>query len=236
MRAVRKKPDYERWLSGLLCLCIILPCLNGFTLAAQADSRQGLCEHHPAYTADFGYIEAVEGRPCVHVHSEACGYAEGTPGSPCTHEHTEECFVTQCVHVHNSACYAAAEIPVDTETDPGSGEEAPSAPDSAEPPSPADGEEEIPATPDSEETAPPVDGLEEASVEIGGVQLPLAKSPEGQESVNCVHKCTEESGCVTLRCEHVHNESCSYATPEEAACAHVHDETCGYAETVEGQP
>lgn len=133
MRAVRKKPDYKRWLSVLLCLCIILPCLNGFTLAAQADGRQGLCEHHPAHTADCGYVEAVEGRPCVHVHSEVCGYAEGTQGSPCTHEHTEECFVTECLHVHDSACYAAAEPPADTEANPGGGEEAPTASDSVEP-------------------------------------------------------------------------------------------------------
>ena len=236
MRAVRKKPDYKRWLSVLLCLCIILPCLNGFTLAAQADGRQGLCEHHPAHTADCGYVEAVEGRPCVHVHSEVCGYAEGTQGSPCTHEHTEECFVTECLHVHDSACYAAAEPPADTEANPGGGEEAPTASDSVEPPPPVDGEEETPAAPDSMEAAPPADGLEEGSVEIGGAQPPLAESPEGQEPVNCVHRCTEESGCVTLRCEHVHNEDCGYAAPEEAACAHVHDETCGYAEAVEGQP
>ena len=46
MRAVRKRPNYSRWLSVLLCVCIILPDLNGFTLAAQIDGQDGLCEHH----------------------------------------------------------------------------------------------------------------------------------------------------------------------------------------------
>ena len=83
MRAVRKRPNYSRWLSVLLCVCIILPDLNGFTLAAQIDGQDGLCEHHPAHSADCGFVEAVEGRPCAHVHSEEYGCTEGPLPASC---------------------------------------------------------------------------------------------------------------------------------------------------------
>lgn len=240
----------------MLSLCIILPYLNGFTLAAQMDGQQGLCEHHPVHTADCGYVEAVEGRPCAHVHSGECGYVEGDPGAPCTHEHTEDCYVTACVHVHDDSCYAAEEPPADTGTEPDTGETPPPAedgeekpvePDGEEVPLPAEDGEEGPVEPDGGEVPPPVeDGEEEPAEPEGGEtaspaeiedgETPLAELPEDREPVNCAHRCTAESGCVTLRCAHKHDENCGYIAPTEAFCAHVHDETCGYAEAVEGQP
>ncbi|MCI8336707.1 MAG: LPXTG cell wall anchor domain-containing protein [Peptococcaceae bacterium] len=32
------------------------------------------CTHHLTHTADCGYVAAVEGHPCNHVHDETCGY------------------------------------------------------------------------------------------------------------------------------------------------------------------
>ena len=86
----------------------------------------GLCEHHPAHTADCGYVEAVEGRPCNHVHDEDCGYQAAVEEVPCDKEctdtdengnivHQEGCAYQPaveeqpCTHVHDDTCgYAEA--------------------------------------------------------------------------------------------------------------------------------
>ena len=236
MRAVRKRPNYSR-----LCVCIILPYLNGFTLAAQIDGQDGLCEHHPAHSADCGFVEAVEGRPCAHVHSEEYGCTEGTPGAPCTHRHTEDCYVAECVHVHDDSCYAGAEPPADSgePQPPVDSEEIPPPVDSEEIPPPVDSEE-TPSPVDSEETPSPAEQEQSAetppSGEIEDMEPPLAELSDDRPPLNCAHRCTEESGCVTLVCEHVHSEECGYIAPAEAACAHIHDEACGFAEAVEGRP
>ena len=41
MRAVRKQFKRPRWLAALLCICIILPYLNGFTLSAPPQPEEG---------------------------------------------------------------------------------------------------------------------------------------------------------------------------------------------------
>ena len=56
--------------------------------AENVSAGLGLCEHHPEHTAE-------------------CGYAEGEEGKPCTHVHTDDCYesVEDCVHVHTAECY-----------------------------------------------------------------------------------------------------------------------------------
>ena len=83
MKAIRKHFRRPRWLAALLCICIILPYLNGFTLSAQLEEGEGLCDHHPAHTEQCGYREGQQGSPCNHQHDETCGYREAQPEIPC---------------------------------------------------------------------------------------------------------------------------------------------------------
>ena len=168
-------------------------------------------------------------------------FRSGTPGAPCTHRHTEDCYVAECVHVHDDSCYAGAEPPADSgePQPPVDSEEIPPPVDSEEIPPPVDSEE-TPSPVDSEETPSPAEQEQSAetppSGEIEDMEPPLAELSDDRPPLNCAHRCTEESGCVTLVCEHVHSEECGYIAPAEAACAHIHDEACGFAEAVEGRP
>ncbi|MCH5250654.1 MAG: hypothetical protein J1E98_12005, partial [Lachnospiraceae bacterium] len=76
----------KRILSILLTLCLCLSMLPAGAWAAEPDN-DGLCPHHEE-------------------HNEACGYIEADEGAPCSHEHTEDCFapVENCVHEHDEAC------------------------------------------------------------------------------------------------------------------------------------
>ena len=80
-----RKKRGRRWLALLLCMLMILPSNFGFAMAAGAEDT-GLCEHHPAHTADCGYAAAVEGQTCQHEHDESCGYAAAVPETPCDKE------------------------------------------------------------------------------------------------------------------------------------------------------
>jgi pilin isopeptide linkage protein/fibro-slime domain-containing protein len=102
----RKK---RRILAMLLVLILVCTTCSSFVSADmnQQKTADGLCEHHPEHTAECGYVEATEGSPCTHehtdecyttdengeqildcqhVHDESCGYVEATEGSPCTYE------------------------------------------------------------------------------------------------------------------------------------------------------
>ena len=96
--------------------------LNSFLLSVFATETE--CTHHTEHTADCGYVAAVEGEDCTHVHDEACGYAEAVEEVPCacteTDEngqriHTENCGYSPekeavaCDHIHDENCgYKAA--------------------------------------------------------------------------------------------------------------------------------
>lgn len=77
--------------------------------AVYAQEEEAVCENHPVHDGECGYVEAVEGAECNHVHDETC-YETVTS---CVHEHTEEC--TQAVlhceqadvpeHEHDENCY-----------------------------------------------------------------------------------------------------------------------------------
>lgn len=78
-------------IAALLAAGVMLfSSLPANALGAERQTTGGLCEHHPAHTAE-------------------CGYAEGTEGASCNHQHTDECytFVTNCVHAHGADCYPA---------------------------------------------------------------------------------------------------------------------------------
>ena len=97
-------------LSLFLC-AVLLAGQLGTTIYAEgtASDTEGLCEHHPEHTAECGYVEAVEGHPCEHIHTDdcytdklVCGYEEENmepaPDSDAAHEHTKECYELDCPH------------------------------------------------------------------------------------------------------------------------------------------
>ena len=229
----------KRWLAVVLCLCMVFPSVVTLVSAEEEPAYTGgPCEHHTEHTEECGYVEAVEGKPCQHehtedcyaevsaesesveptcshVHDENCGYAAPTEGTPCTHEHTEECFewVTECVHEHTDDCYEESSV--------------------------------------SDNTATPSDSQErelvcdhECSEESGCIT---------QKNV-CQHEHDSECGYSEetegTPCTHVHDESCGYLSAKESVrdsgenehiliCPHAngeHDDSCGYVETVEGHP
>ncbi len=204
MRAVRKQFKRPRWLAALLCICIILPYLNGFTLSAPAqpeEGQEGLCEHHPAHTKECGFEEARQEQPCGHQHDETCGYTPAQPEIPCDMNCGQE--------------------------NPGEGEnnlENPEAPETPE--GPAQPEEEAPEgdAPDGGETAP--DGKEENAAETPE-QGPAEAQPEpGQEKDS--EELPEEQTPLD-QAPALHRPDCAYRPAQpEGLCAHQHDEQCGY--------
>lgn len=77
----------------LLSICIVG---NVPTYAEDTDlsaDNTGICVHHPKHTAKCGYVAAVEGTPCTHVHDETCGYAEAVEEIPCD---------KNCAEINNS--------------------------------------------------------------------------------------------------------------------------------------
>lgn len=90
----------------VVALCTNLLTVSAITVIAE---ETGLCEHHPAHTAECGYAEAVEGVPCTHIcgdecavscihtaHDELCNYVETVTGSPCVFE-CNDCAVTEII-------------------------------------------------------------------------------------------------------------------------------------------
>ena len=109
----------KKALSVLLALSMVLSWTPIPTHAADVDT----CTHHAEHTADCGYVAAVAGSPCTHVHDEACGYAEAVaevlcacvPGEDGVLVHNDGCgyvapvAAADCTHAHDAACgYIAA--------------------------------------------------------------------------------------------------------------------------------
>jgi uncharacterized repeat protein (TIGR02543 family) len=95
----------KRFFSIFTALALLFSTLPVNALAVGNSGAGGLCEHHPAHTAE-------------------CGYAEGAEGTPCNHEHTEDCYtlVEKCVHEHTDECYPEESVSGNTAT-PGNAEE-----------------------------------------------------------------------------------------------------------------
>ena len=88
----RCKEQFPKCLSLLLVFALTAPLYSyAFVYAAEDSESTGLCKHHPEHTADCGYTEAAEARPCGHEHDETCGYEEPSEVVPCGHIHDESC-------------------------------------------------------------------------------------------------------------------------------------------------
>ena len=68
-----------------------------------------VCEHHPEHTEECGYVEAVKGHRCEHVHTDECytdelicGYDDDdmdlATDSSATHVHKKKCYELDCPH------------------------------------------------------------------------------------------------------------------------------------------
>ncbi|MCH1950711.1 leucine-rich repeat domain-containing protein [Enterocloster sp. OA13] len=75
----------------------------------QATGGGVLCEHHPEHTEECGYVEAVKGHRCEHVHTDECytdelicGYddedMDWATDSSATHVHKKKCYELDCPH------------------------------------------------------------------------------------------------------------------------------------------
>ena len=64
-----KKHWKKRLLSGILACLLVAEYIPA---PAFASAEEGLCEHHTFHTAECGYLAAVEGHECGHVHTEEC--------------------------------------------------------------------------------------------------------------------------------------------------------------------
>lgn len=113
MKMKRKKKQLSLFMAFVM-LIGLLP----MTAFAEND---GICEHHAEHTAECGYIEAVEGSPCGHLHDAICGYYEGSAEVPCdsacvdidddgvidhitTCSYVEAVPASECTHVHDDSC------------------------------------------------------------------------------------------------------------------------------------
>ena len=80
MRPAKRK----RALAFLLCLCMLSSylALPGPLAAGLGGAGSGLCPHHTEHDANCGYVEAVAGQPCAHIHDESCGFYASGEESP----------------------------------------------------------------------------------------------------------------------------------------------------------
>ena len=96
MQATRDKSAVRRWTALLLCTALVGSTVSSAlpVQAANEGEEETYCEHHLEHTGECGYVEAVAGHPCEHVHNEECGYSEETA---CTHEHDNTCGYIEAV-------------------------------------------------------------------------------------------------------------------------------------------
>ena len=124
----------RRVLSLITALALCLNLFPAWAFAAEGETGDGLCPHHPAHTEACGYVSPVLEQECTHSHSDGCYTAE----TDCIHAHTAECYpapdgssaeaepvlcahvctqdggcITEslsCLHEHDGACgYAAGD-------------------------------------------------------------------------------------------------------------------------------
>ena len=124
----------RRVLSLITALALCLNLFPVWAFAAEGETGDGLCPHHPAHTEACGYVSPVLEQECTHSHNDGCYTAE----TDCIHAHTEECYpapddgsaeaepvlcahvctqdgscITEslsCLHEHDGACgYAAGD-------------------------------------------------------------------------------------------------------------------------------
>lgn len=206
-------------LSWLLCVSMAAGSLPASVQATETEAN-GLCEHHPAHTAECGYIEAVAGSKCTHQHDGNCIQITDTG---CVHVHGENgCTYTPaqeavyCGHVCSTeSCgyvEAVAEVPCTC----------------------VPGEEDTLIHVAGCSYVAPVEG-----VPCGFVHENCGCIPAMEENGECNHVCSAEDGCLTevLNCVHTeHTEECGYiAAVEGQECAFLLNgcQECKSADTKE---
>jgi len=85
MKNVRRK--WKKFSALALAVALMGTSTNVTAFAAR------ICDHHLEHTPGCGYVEAVEGADCTHVHDDEC-YSEVVF---CVHEHDENCGYVQAV-------------------------------------------------------------------------------------------------------------------------------------------
>ena len=118
-----KKHWKKRLLCGILACMLVLEYIPVPIFASEAD---GLCPHHTSHTPECGYLAAVEGHECGHVHTEecyqyvtdcvhehddTCGDAEGTCSHVCSEETGCVTRTEACQHVHDESCGYVEAVP-----------------------------------------------------------------------------------------------------------------------------
>lgn len=105
------KHNFKKATSWLLTLAMIVTMLPAGTLTAFAAEDTGLCEHHPAHTAECGYVAAAAEVPCGHEHTAEC-YTLGVlpdADSGDVYDLGADTNALDCQHIHDAECgYIAA--------------------------------------------------------------------------------------------------------------------------------
>lgn len=210
MRALRKNLRRPRWLAVLLCVCIILPYLNGFTLSAQLEEGEGLCDHHPTHTEQCGYREGQQGSPCNHQHDETCGYREAQPEIPCD----------KGCGMENPSEGGPEEGDA---SDAGPSEEETQQPEEQQPGEGEPGQDQAPA--------------QDTDAKPGELAEDSQQQPEQQEEETGLPQQQTPLAGQPDQPEIRHEPDCAYrpAQPEQP-CNHQHDETCGYQPAQSASP
>ena len=124
-----RRTGARRLVASALAVCMVFTLMPMNAFAAQTGEEQtgGLCEHHPVHTEDCGYVEAVKGHACKHVHTADCYTDELTceyivdededqtaSDSDAGHVHTQECYELDCPHArgeHDGDCGYMEAVP-----------------------------------------------------------------------------------------------------------------------------
>lgn len=229
----------KKLLSMALCLSMVLSYVP---VSAHADSIAD--QPHTEHTAECGYVEAVEGQPCTHVHSESCYESVSCVhicGEECAEGCAHSCSVESgcitmekdCHHTHDADCGYS------------------------------EGTAEIPCGHTHDESCGYASAVEAVSCIHNCEESGCTLNEDG--TYICLHTehddaCGYAEGSEEIPCTHTHDENCGYVPATEGTpcnhicsvivgssescykllCSHAeegqHDEICGYVEAVEGHP
>lgn len=196
MRAIKKSFKRPRWLAALLCMCVILPYLNGFTLSAPdqpAEGQEGLCKHHPAHTEECGYAPAAPAQPCSHQHDAGCGYVPAQPEVPCNRNCGQEKLAEEDGPESAQPDQTPAEGGAEGDLTAPEGEEA--------------------KTPEAQpEQNPEAKADQNQQQELPQEQTPLDEAPTIHDP-NCAYRPAQPE----QPCNHQHDASCGYAPARPAS-------------------
>ena len=99
----------KRILSVITCLAMVISLLPTAAFAVEVD--ESLCEHHPAHTAECGYVAAAAEVPCGHEHTAECYTLGELPDADSgdVYDLGADTNALDCQHIHDAECgYIAA--------------------------------------------------------------------------------------------------------------------------------